>query len=497
MSHYLHLSFRLFDPEFHGHGDGGVPEWPPSPLRAFQALVAAAGHRFRNDRMFDAYAREPLTWLEALGLPELIAPIGELSAAYRLYVPNNHEDIVAAARSGGDRFASIAEHRVEKDVRSTRLTGGDTIHYLWPTTPDRAEYVRVLNEIAREVTHLGWGMDQAAASLDFITLSDADSLIGERWKPVANGDTLLRVQQPASSTTRGTLADLRRKHADFVSRLGPNGFRPVPPLTAFRVVGYGRATDPVRRFLWAAYRIVSADPDRPNPSFNTPRCARDVACWVRNAAGRVCKGWPDAATFVHGHDSADDSKPAKGGRADGRLMYLPLPTINHALNRVESVRRVLVAVPADDRDRFNRVRRLLEGQELVWEDRVRGLLVPLPASDWVLRQYVEPARVWSTVTPVVWPGYDDRDPRKVEALLRKALIQAKLPEQVLAGIEELVWRNVGFRAGVEVASRYTLPNKLAGPARHVRVRFKQPVRGPLVIGAGRYRGMGVFASEIR
>src|SRR4051812_22306512 len=117
MSHYLRLSFRMLDLVFHGRGDGGAPEWPPSPLRAFQALVAAAGQRFRRDWAFDDHARGPLEWLESLGAPDVIAPAGTPArTAYRLYVPNNHADIVAAARAGGDGSASIAEHRVEKDV---------------------------------------------------------------------------------------------------------------------------------------------------------------------------------------------------------------------------------------------------------------------------------------------------------------------------------------------------------------------------------------------
>jgi len=30
---------------------------------------------------------------------------------------------------------------------------------------------------------------------------------------------------------------------------------------------------------------------------------------------------------------------------------------------------------------------------------------------------------------------------------------------------------------------------------HVRVHFAHPVKGPLAIGAGRYRGMGLFAAD--
>jgi CRISPR-associated protein Csb2 len=63
------------------------------------------------------------------------------------------------------------------------------------------------------------------------------------------------------------------------------------------------------------------------------------------------------------------------------------------------------------------------------------------------------------------------------------------------GIVELDWRPVGFRAGVELASRYHLPAGLRGPRYHVRVRFALPIPGPLVVGAGRYRGVGLFARD--
>ncbi|MBX9622589.1 MAG: type I-U CRISPR-associated protein Cas5/Cas6, partial [Gemmataceae bacterium] len=42
------VSVTFLDPAFHGRGDGGEPEWPPSPLRLFQAVVAAAAARWRG-----------------------------------------------------------------------------------------------------------------------------------------------------------------------------------------------------------------------------------------------------------------------------------------------------------------------------------------------------------------------------------------------------------------------------------------------------------------
>jgi D-alanine transaminase len=42
MPSFFGLSIRFLAPVFHGRADGEQREWPPSPLRLFQALVAAA-----------------------------------------------------------------------------------------------------------------------------------------------------------------------------------------------------------------------------------------------------------------------------------------------------------------------------------------------------------------------------------------------------------------------------------------------------------------------
>ena len=258
-----------------------------------------------------------------------------------------------------------------------------------------------------------------------------------------------------------------------------------------------RTTDTVSR-PWCAFAILKPDASG-NRAFDTPRRVRDVAAWVRHATGEVCKNWPfpeSVASFVHGHDAEDSTKQAKGEKADARFQYLPLPTINHALNRVEAIRRVLIAAPPGFQDRIDYIRRRLAGQELVdIGGEIRGLLNILPTNDWVLKQYTESSHIWSTVTPVIWPGYDDRDSGKAEKLLRKAFVDAGLSQELVDGIAELEWRQVGFRAGLDLAKNYQRPDHLTGSMYHVRVQFPHPVKGPLAVGAGRYRGLGLFAAE--
>src|SRR5262249_17250473 len=141
---------------------------------------------------------------------------------------------------------------------------------------------------------------------------------------------------------------------------------------------------------------------------------------------RACGGWPfgDTAGFVHGH--GPDGNQLKGDGADDRFMYLPLPTINPKLNRVESIRRVLVAAPPRFAERVEWVRRRLPGQDVIAEHRgtAVGLLNGLPASDWVLRQYTGTGRVWSSVTPVILPGYDEAGPKTVARRARMAADEA-------------------------------------------------------------------------
>jgi CRISPR-associated protein Csb2 len=448
--------------------------------------------------------------LERQQPPLVIAATGvPADAKYRLYVPDNVADKVAKSWSSG-REASIADYRTEKDVRPMRLSC-EAVHYLFPIADGDFPHLDILKVAARSITHLGWGVDMVAGDATILSDSDAVKLTGERWQPVDDHTAIgYRV------AIQGTLDDLTKKHDAFLSRVGADGFKPVPPLSAFRVVGYRRSTESASR-PFAAFSLLKPDASGVR-SFEPLRRTRDVAGMMRHAVACAARdqGWPEERinVFVHGK-TPDGAKPPNGQLSPDRFQYLPLPTINHALNRVESIRRILCAAPPHCGQQTEWARRAMAGAELVNHNDVAALLTILPGSDWVLRQYVEESTTWATVTPVILPGYDDPDHlrrklkngvdaetqkrflarlvARMQDLLRKAFRQAgyssKLIEQA-----ELDWRDVGFRPGVELASRYLPPDNLNNAPRiHVRVRFPASVRGPIAVGSGRFRGFGLFA----
>ena len=510
------LTVRFLDPvpAFHGRGDGGEPEWPPSPLRLFQALVCAAAGRWRDSQLAD-YAFPALRWLEQQREPTIVAPdIQPERTGFRMDVPNNAGDLVTAAWARGSDDAKFSSLNVEKDVLPTRLLGGDSIHYIWDLpeeVPDQVRgYLETIAACTRSITHLGWGVDMVAANAKVVP--DATAIKGNIWRPMPSGGTPLRVP------LEGTLEGLQERHGKFLNRLTGKAFAPVPPLSNFHTVGYfcptGASDKPAAARPCVAFSILTTDAGGFRP-YDTVRRFATVAGMVRHAAAVAAEtsGWAKEkiATFIQGHGEAKEGQAT----SDDRLMFLPLPSITPF--QVESIRRVLVVGPPGSD--ITRIRQLLGGAELTRKgaDEPEAMLSLIPQSDRNVTHYTKSTHAWSTVTPVMLPGYDDPDglrrklkerdgksaaeqkhlldrlDRRILGLLRDAFIQAGWAADLIAqcGIE---YRSVGFRAGVDLASKYELP-PLHFPRFHVRVTFPQSVRGPLAVGAGRYRGLGLFAAE--
>src|SRR5262245_51994386 len=96
MSRALFISVRFREGRYHGE-----PEWPPSPARLFQALVAGVA----SGRILAAEDRGALAWLEALTPPPISVPPMRRGQRYTNYVPNNDLDSVGGILAEPARYA--------------------------------------------------------------------------------------------------------------------------------------------------------------------------------------------------------------------------------------------------------------------------------------------------------------------------------------------------------------------------------------------------------
>ncbi|HWG07275.1 MAG TPA: type I-U CRISPR-associated protein Csb2 [Beijerinckiaceae bacterium] len=504
----LRISFRFIQPFplFHGRGDADEPEWPPSPMRAFQALLNAASLRTRG-KPLPPEVRSALQVIEVLR-PSIVAPRATLSSVgHRAYVPHNQTDLVTAAWDRGNVDASIASHRIEKDFRPHGIeTVGDdlpTIHYLYPldaTNADPAELLSAIRPSARSIHCLGWGIDQVVADA---TLVDSSSrlLAGERWSPTPRGGRRLRVHR------KGSLDALAARHEKFLNRLINGDWTPVPPVSEIDQVRYCRETDPIPR-PHAVFKLLDPNED---PARYPHAKLMHIAGMVRHAAIKMMANAGADADFVN-HVIRGKRDPSSADE-HRQISYVPLPSIGHE-HADAMIRNVMIVAPIGmDRELADLARRI-DGQPLQPEgdfDQCRSdsrptgayraelrLFTP-PEGKFIDKLYLATSQSWHTVTPVILPGYDDHRPAKTIKLIQRALSQSGIGQRC-----EFEWGALPNFPSCLPAYKYDRNKRPTGYFRpdhlkdytvvHLRIRFETPFSGPLVIGAGRHCGFGLFAT---
>ena len=470
---YLQITITFHDLALHGRGDGGLAEWPPSPLRLDQAIIAAnAAPTGSIEHLAPA-----LRWLESLPPPTILAPISQPGDPYRLSVPDNQLDLVTKAWSkgvyDGKDDANPATHRSMKTVRPTHLTGGDQITYVWqlpdPLTDADRHHADSIRSAIRSIIALGWGIDLVVAHGQITDTQPAQEHI-ERWSPSPQlTETNLRTPRP------GTLDALIRRHHAFQNRVIDDLFIPPPPLTTFDTNAYRRPTDPILRpSALIALRGTTGE-------FHIHPHAKliHLAGMLRHKALEVMKNFRDPAwleSVIAGHrpQHLDNHK---------QFSYIPLPTIGHP-QADALIRRVMILAPVGEEAALHHLANQLDGTQLQPEDpKAPRPLLERIQSDNVTKQYLALSTDWHSVTPVILPGHDDHKPAKTHKLILAALRHS--------GIEQpccFTWSPVpNFKHTLSACSHnrkgqhtgYFRPNHLENKsAVHLQLHFNEKIPGP-------------------
>lgn len=498
MSRSLVIQVRLHEGRYHGEGD-----WPPCPARLFQALVAAAG---LNGTLPSAL--QSLQWLEQQQPPIVGAPRArQVSERERvmLYMPNNDLDAV----QGDPR--RIAEIRCATKVfRPFLFEANVSLLYAWADLAEEDEpHAKTIASLAELIYQFGRGIDMAWAWGEVLDSPEIERLFdaypGRILRPSrgSGGTTLLCPQS-------GSLDSLDRRHQAYRKRFGLDGkgvtFRK-PPRPSFKRVSYN---SPPARFL---YDLRSPTEVETFSTWPLARVSELVVALRDGAVRRLEQALPDR--------NAEIARVLIGRKPDGtndgptseRVRIIPLPSIGHP-HADRGIRRVLIEVPSGP----------LRPDDLDWAFSGRGLpnsqssehisVILVRANDQrMLAHYGVTgdtgARTYRTVTPAALPETAGR--RRIEPTRKaedaKAGAERMREQQRAAGAVLHALRHADVRTGVEeirvqrepfdsngervevfaVGTRFT-KHRLW----HVEITFKEAVAGPLVIGDGRFLGLGIM-----
>jgi CRISPR-associated protein Csb2 len=516
MSRAFLLSVCFHDGRYHGR-----PEWPPSPARLFQALVAAAA----NGGVLPPKERDALAWLELLPRPMIAAPPVRAGRGFSNYVPNNDLDAV-----GGDP-RRVAEIRAPKLIKPLLFDSSMSLLYAWrfEQGEEHAERVR---SIAERLYQLGCGVDMAWAWGEIIDAADLDARLvshgGAVYRPSESeaGLSLPCPQQGSLQSLENRFREAGRRFTTFKSgRIHQQLFSQAPK-PRFAVVAYN---SPPRRLLFELRKRAGEFGFAPWP---LTKVSNLVETLRDRAAQRLNGTQPDNAATV---DTVFIGRDAKEADKAARLRIVPLPSIGSP-HVVRSIRRVLVEAPPDCP---------LPAADIAWA------FSDLPVADQacpetgevisetslvrtddfgMFRHYGIGAgkgdihRVWRTVTPAALPAQAARrriDPGRLrtELLATHSNIGSQFKEAKGSGeridedgraaaavVQALRHAGVSARASTIRVQREPFEGRgvraedFADGTRfakerlwHVEVAFAERVTGPLVIGDGRYLGLGLMA----
>jgi CRISPR-associated protein Csb2 len=233
------------------------------------------------------------------------------------------------------------------------------------------------------------------------------------------------------------------------------------------------------------------------------------------AVARLKKALPENEALIDrvliGRNATEADKAA-------RVRIVPLPSIGH-VHADREIRRILVEVPPNcplppmlvfERG-FSGLHLGMNPETGEITDERRPILAPAD-DDGMLRHYgiapSRPARVWRSVTPVALPqfaarrrigpgnagqkGADDRSEEENRAVC--AVTQALRHAGVAAHVSTIRVQREPFAARGERAEAFAAGTRFAKERLwHVEITFMEPVPGPLILGDGRYLGLGLMA----
>lgn len=469
--------------------DSPIPDWPPQPDRIFSALVAAWGAGGEDERGVQA-----LEWLERQDPPRIVASDHTPRTAPVVFVPPNDP------RS--DRAKTAAQVLPASRKRQPRLfpaTRPDdpVVRFYWDDVDIDAVTLSALQELARNVAYVGHSASLTRCRFELLS-----------EPPVAQDESEAarqHLQNPRLKVYPGRLAELRRA---FAAGHRPEPGTPVPRTTVDATHLQGVFSDRWLLFEHIGGRI----PDLRAASL-VSKTIRDTIMSGYDSIGSR----DDIPELVSGHTR--DRRPTRNPHiaivplpfvgfphADGHVMgFAVIPPRESGILEDRTFLAALRKVTPIDEARGRRIMTVTSGEGMPSGRAFSVELAPAFEPSAGLRSldpelYTRAARTFATATPMVLDRFlkqkGNAREDEVRELVAGACRNVGLPEPELVVADKhpaLEGTPSAYPStGEPDWMRWRLPGKLASRQLiHVVIRFPVLVRGPVILGAGRFLGMGL------
>ncbi len=527
------------------HGKHGRVEWPPHPARVFMAMVAA-----HYQTGADVAERAALKWLETLPEPEIHAPDAEPCSVVTHFVPVN--DKTGPSKSLLHSLPVTRDRQPRTFARAALASDIVVLH--WPNAEIPSSIRDALAALSGKVTRIGhstslvqmwladavptdlprWVVDEARAThllrvpkagtleeldrsfngqavarfcelkvkeTEADALADAAETVAKATAANGADKDVLRVVKKAAKDAKAAAKAMETELAAAFPAGEPSQQRPRISTYAGYVLAGEKTEEPqVVGSVFSPHLVVFTLERKDGPYRHL-----DLACtlaltdrWREAIASHANGLRPEAQSLLTGH------APGGASLQKAHVAFLPLGFVGHphADGRLPGVALALpIAMPVDVRADVLRAAAgvckegLKIGRLGAWDVQASTMARPLetlrPAT-WTA--HPDGATHWSTVTPI---AYDHHPKAKA-----KAEYLAEVAEMIRVGCEriglrrprEVIATPVSAHLGAPPAHAFPRLRRKDGSERrhtHAILVFDEPVRGPLIIGAGRYRGYGL------
>jgi CRISPR-associated protein Csb2 len=445
--------------------------------------------------------RLALEWLESQPPPALRFTEAEARSEVRVYVPVN------------DKAGGIVD-RPRQDRTFPRVRpDDDTVYLVWRQGDPPEEIRHSLEQLCLKVTRIGH-----SSSLVQVWIPPSGENPEPNWNPedgspthrlrTAQTGTLMQLESDFNSAEFNAYFELEERMS---ASKGTEQKRLKKEMAERFPFGPPVSQRP-RLSSWQGYSKIRED-ERPEPALGGPfdpditiltqleGCALGLESTLQLTAAlrRVTMGPSPKVSpeWITGH------QPSGEPSRSPHVAFFPLPFVGfpHADGHVMGLG---IAVPRDiepselqrylgplffDADGTERLIQIDRRGEWSWT--LQREIRQRPPRTLQVSTWTRPSMIWASVTPVVLHHHPKKRQGDLERILRDAFNSALLPEpkriRVLGGsLFEGGGQSLDlppFDEGGESMCKYQT---------HVYAEFDRPVKGPILLGRGRFRGYGLF-----